>query len=109
MTGPRISIVVISHDYAEYLPLAIDSALAQTRPVEVLVVDDGSTDSSPEVIRGYGDRVRAISKENGGNSSVVNTAVPLTSGDVVMFLDADDLLHPEAAEEVARVWRRELS
>ncbi len=109
MTGPRISIVVISHDYADYLPLAIDSALAQTRPVEVLVVDDGSTDSSPEVIRGYGDRIRAVSKENGGNSSVVNTAVPLTSGDVVMFLDADDLLHPEAAEEVARVWRPDLS
>lgn len=109
MTDARISIVVISHDYAEYLPLAIDSALAQTCPVEVLVVDDGSTDFSPEVIRRYGDRIHAVFKENGGNSSVVNTAVPLTSGDVVMFLDADDLLHPEAAEEVARVWRPELS
>jgi glycosyltransferase involved in cell wall biosynthesis len=109
MTAPTISIVVISHDYAQYLPAAIDSALAQTRPVEVLVVDDGSTDASPEVIRGYGDRIRSLAKENGGNSSVVNAAVPLSTGDVVMFLDADDLLHEEAAEEVARAWRDGLS
>jgi hypothetical protein len=109
MTAPTISIVVISHDYAQYLPAAIDSALAQTHPVEVLVIDDGSTDASPEVIRGYGDRIRSLSKENGGNSSVVNAAVPLTTGDVVMFLDADDLLHEEAAEEVARAWRDGLS
>jgi hypothetical protein len=109
MTAPTISIVVISHEYAQYLPAAIDSALAQTRPAEVLVVDDGSTDASPEVIRGYGDRIRSLFKENGGNSSVINTAVPLATSDVVMFLDADDLLHEEAAEEVARAWRVGLS
>lgn len=104
MTAPAISIVVISYNYAEYLPAAIDSALAQTRPVEILVVDDGSNDGSRAIIEGYGDRIRWLFKENGGNSSVINAAVQATSGDVVMFLDADDLLHEEAAAAVAAVW-----
>jgi len=106
MTRPAISIVVLSYNYAEYLSVAIDSALGQTYPVEVLVVDDGSTDGSRAVIEGYGDRIRSLFKENGGNSSVINAAVPLTSGDVVMFLDADDLLHETAAAEVAGVWNQ---
>lgn len=103
--APSISIVVISYNYAEFLPAAIESALAQEHPVEVLVVDDGSTDGSREIIAGYGDRIRTLFKENGGNSSVVNAAVPATTGDVIMFLDADDLLRPTAAEEVVRAWR----
>jgi hypothetical protein len=109
MSLPSLSIVVISHDYEEFLPAAIDSALAQTVPVDVLVVDDGSTDGSRAVIEGYGDRVRTLFKDNGGNSSVVNAAVPATSSDVVMFLDADDLLHPEAAAEVLAAWRDDVA
>ncbi|MGY1846859.1 MULTISPECIES: glycosyltransferase family 2 protein [unclassified Blastococcus] len=109
MPTPTISVVVISYNYAEYLPAAIDSALAQTYPVDVLVVDDGSTDGSREIIEGYGDRLRSIFKPNGGNSSVMNTAVPATSGEVVMFLDADDLLDPEAAAAVAEAWTDDCS
>jgi len=105
MIRPAISVVVINHNYAEYLGEAIDSALAQTYPVQILVVDDGSTDTSRTIIDGYGGRVRSLFKNNGGNSSVINAAVPATSGDVVMFLDADDLLHPEAAAAVADAWQ----
>ncbi|MGH3620481.1 MAG: glycosyltransferase family 2 protein [Sciscionella sp.] len=107
MTGvPTVSVVVISYNYAEYLPMAIDSVLAQTcPPLEILVVDDGSTDGSPEIISGYSDRVRALSKQNGGNSSVVNFAVPRTSGDIVMFLDADDVLDADAVRRVRAAWR----
>jgi hypothetical protein len=105
MIRPAISVVVINHNYAEYLGEAIDSALAQTYPVQILVVDDGSTDTSRTIIDGYGGRVRSLFKDNGGNSSVINAAVPATSGDVVMFLDADDLLHPEAAAAVADAWQ----
>ena len=101
----RVSIVVLSYNYERFLPQAIDSALRQTHPVEVLVVDDGSTDGSHDIIRSYGDRVRAVFKANGGNSSVVNAAVPLTTGDVVMFLDADDVLADDAAQEVAAAWQ----
>lgn len=104
-TDFRMTVVVISHNYAEYLGEAIDSALAQTLPVDVLVVDDGSTDDSRRVIESYGERVRVLYKENGGNSSAVNAAFPLTRGEAVLFLDADDYLHPDAAEAVAGAWR----
>jgi glycosyltransferase involved in cell wall biosynthesis len=101
-----VSIVVISHNYERYLPRAIDSALAQDHPaLEVLVVDDGSTDSSPRIIRGYGDRVQAILKPNGGNSTAVNAAFPHTKGEIVMFLDADDYLYPYAASRVVAAWQ----
>lgn len=109
MSPPSLSIVVISHNYEEFLPSAIDSALAQTVPVDVLVVDDGSTDGSRAVIERYGERVRTLFKENGGNSSVVNAAVPATSSDIVMFLDADDVLHPEAVAEVLAAWREDIA
>jgi len=106
MTAPAVSVVVISYNYAEYVGRAIDSVLAQDDPPEeILVVDDGSTDRSAEVIRGYGDRVRAVFKDNGGNASVVNAAVPLTRGDLVMFLDADDTLAPGAVGRVRAAWR----
>ncbi len=107
MTRPTLSIVVISYNYDEYLAAAIDSALGQTHPVDVLVVDDGSTDRSRAIIDKYGDRIRAVHKTNGGNSSVVNTAVAETHTDVVMFLDADDLLHPDAVAEVLDAWTSE--
>lgn len=104
--APTVSVVVISYNYADYVARAIDSVLAQDDPPEeILVVDDGSTDASAEVIRGYGDRVRAVFKDNGGNASVVNAVVPLTRGDLVLFLDADDALAPEAVGRVRAAWR----
>jgi hypothetical protein len=100
-----VSIVVISHNYDRYLREAIDSALTQDhRPLQVLVVDDGSTDSSPAIIRGYGDRIEAIFKSNEGNSSTINAAFPQCKGEVVMFLDADDYLYPHAVSSVIDAW-----
>ncbi len=103
MTAPlSVDIVVTSHNYARFLPAAIDSALAQTHPsVCVLVVDDGSTDDSPAIIAGYGDRVHAIIKPNGGQASGFNAALADCRGDAVVFLDADDELEPEAAARAA--------
>src|SRR5215207_9122886 len=95
--GRSVSIVVNNYNYARFLGEAIDSALAQTHPdTEVVVVDDGSTDHSREVIAGYGDRVVPVSKENGGQASAFNAALPVTRGEVVLFLDADDQLLPTA-------------
>jgi hypothetical protein len=100
-----VSIVVISHNYEQFLGQAIDSALAQSHsPIQVLVVDDGSTDSSPEIIRAYGDRVEALFKPNDGNSSAINAIFPLCSGEIVMFLDADDFLYPNAVSRVLSAW-----
>jgi glycosyltransferase involved in cell wall biosynthesis len=101
-----VSIVVISHNYERYLREAIDSALAQDHaPLEVVVVDDGSTDSSREIIASYGERIRAVLKPNGGNSTAINAAFPETRGEIVMFLDADDFLYPQAASRVVSGWQ----
>jgi hypothetical protein len=97
-----VDIVVNNHDYARYLAAAIDSALAQTHPrTRVIVVDDGSTDDSREVLKGYEGRVEPVLKENGGQASALNAGLDRCEGDVVMFLDADDVLRPEAAARAA--------
>lgn len=97
MTGAA-SIIVTSYNYARFLRTTIDSALDQTYPAEVVVVDDGSVDESPSIIRGYGDRVMAILKENSGQASAFNVGFDASTGDVVLFLDSDDALAPEAVE-----------
>jgi hypothetical protein len=104
MTRPdTVSVIVNNFNYARYLGEAIDSALAQTHDhVEVIVVDDGSTDESREVIARYGARVTAVLKENGGQASAFNAGFAASRGDVVLFLDADDRLLPTAAAVAAR-------
>jgi glycosyltransferase involved in cell wall biosynthesis len=97
-----VSIVIDNYNYAGFVGAAIESALAQTHPdVEVVVVDDGSTDGSREVIAGFGARVRAVYQENGGQTAALNAGVAACRGDIVFFLDADDRLRPEAAARVA--------
>jgi glycosyltransferase involved in cell wall biosynthesis len=97
-----VDIVVTNHDYARFLPAAIESALAQTHPdVHVVVVDDGSTDDSRQVLRGYEDRVEVVLKERGGQASALNAGLERCRGEVLLVLDADDVLRPQAAERVA--------
>jgi glycosyltransferase involved in cell wall biosynthesis len=92
----RATIVVVNHNYGEFLTTSIDSALAQDHPdVEVVVVDDGSTDNSAAIIAGYGDRIRSVMKAQGGHVEAVNAGFAAATGEVVLFLDADDLLHPD--------------
>lgn len=93
-----VSIIISSHNYDRYLREAIDSALTQDYPqVEVVVVDDGSTDRSRRIIEGYGDRIVAVLKEQGGQCSCVNAGFAASRGDIVLLLDADDVLYPHAA------------
>jgi glycosyltransferase involved in cell wall biosynthesis len=101
--NPTVSIVIDSYNYAAYLRQAIDSALQQThRHVEVIVVDDGSTDGSRELILEYGDRIRKVFKTNGGQGSAFNAGFRASSGEIIMFLDSDDMLEPGAAETAAQ-------
>jgi hypothetical protein len=103
---PLASIIISSYNYACFLREAIDSALAQTYPeTEVLVVDDGSTDSSWEIIQGYGDRVRGLRKENGGQASAFNAGLREYRGDVVFFMDSDDALLPSAVNRAMTLFR----
>ncbi len=100
MSLRTVSVVVNNYNYGRYLGAAVASALAQTHPAtEVIVVDDGSTDASREVIAGFADRVIPILKENGGQASAFNAGFARSRGDVVLFLDADDVLLPTAAAQ----------
>ncbi len=100
--GLAVDIVINNYNYGRFLANAIESARRQTHEkVEVVVVDDGSTDDSREVLRGYEGRVSVVLKENGGQASALNAGMERCAGDIVLFLDADDTLHPEAAARVA--------
>lgn len=101
-----VSVIISSFNYARFLHQAIDSALSQTYPaVEVVVVDDGSKDESPEIIRSYGSKIISLIKENGGQASALNAGFERSRGNIVIFLDSDDFLLPQAAERVAEAIR----
>ena len=94
----RVSIVVLNYNYARFVAQAIESALAQTcAGVEVVVVDNGSTDESLSVIARYADRVRLVRQPvNIGQGQGYNLGFEAARGDWIVWLDADDLLDPEA-------------
>ena len=95
----QVSIIINNFNYGSYLREAIDSALNQTwSDVEVIVVDDGSVDNSADVIDSYGDRITPLYKNNGGQCSSINAGFVQSHGDVVILLDADDYLLPNAAK-----------
>jgi glycosyltransferase involved in cell wall biosynthesis len=102
----KASIVINNYNYARFLSQAIESALAQDyRDIEVIVIDDGSTDNSAEVIRSYGNRIISVFKENGGQSSCYYRGFQVASGDLVLFLDADDYLHAHCISGVIDNWK----
>jgi len=95
----RVSAIIPCYNYGKYLPRAIDSILAQTRPVsEILVVDDGSTDNTREVATSYGDRVQYIFQQNQGRAAARNHGMREATGDWIALLDADDWWFPEKIE-----------
>ncbi|WOD20695.1 glycosyltransferase [Paraburkholderia kirstenboschensis] len=104
------SIVIANYNYGHFLRQAIESALAQDWDQrEIIVVDDGSTDHSADVIHSYGERIKAIFEKNGGQRDANNVGFERSVGDVVIFLDADDVLMPGALRAIASVWRPGLS
>lgn len=106
----KVSVVVINHNYASYLAEAIDSALAQTKNnTEVVVVDDGSTDESRTLLATYGDRVKLVLRDQGGHVAACNSGFAASTGELVVFLDADDKLYPGCFEAVMGVWRPDAS
>lgn len=107
---PKISIVITSYNYAQYLPDAIESAYNQTlSPHEIIIVDDGSTDNSLQIAEQYMFKelpliespVRVISQVNKGLPSARNTGIMNATGDYILFLDADDMLTENAVEKLA--------
>jgi glycosyltransferase involved in cell wall biosynthesis len=103
MTPPLVSIVVLCHNYGRFLPEALDSALAQDHPnLEVIVIDDGSTDDSLEVASRYGDRVRVLTQENQGLARTCNRGAAEAVGDYFVFLSADDHFEPTYVSELLK-------
>jgi glycosyltransferase involved in cell wall biosynthesis len=97
-----VDVVVNNHNYERFVAAAVESALAQTHAhVRVIVVDDGSTDRSRELLRNYESKVDLVLKPNGGQASALNAGFNRVEGEVVLFLDADDVLRPDAAASIA--------
>lgn len=97
MNNPIVTIIIPVYNYGEYLDEAIQSALAQTVPCEIIVVSDGAVDNSVEIARKY--PVKIIEKENGGLSSARNAGICEATGKYIMSFDSDDILKPWAVEE----------
>lgn len=102
--NPLVSIIITNYNYGRFLPAAIDSVLQQTYPnKELIVVDDGSIDDSHEIIRSYNELIIPVLKENGGQASAFNAGYAASHGDLICFLDADDVWVPTKLAEVVAV------
>jgi len=100
------SIIINNYNYDVFLREAVDSALNQTYlNTEVIVVDDGSTDRSREIIASYGDQIIPVLKGNGGQASAFNAGFAASRGEVVFFLDSDDILLPTAVKNATKLFR----
>jgi glycosyltransferase involved in cell wall biosynthesis len=108
MTTPRVSVVIPTYNSAALVVGAVESVLAQTLPAaEVIVVDDGSTDDTPERLARFGPPVRAVRKPNGGVSAARNRGLAEATGDLIAFLDADDVWYPDKLRRQAEVFARQ--
>lgn len=90
----RISVIIPAYNAEQSLATAVDSALAQSTPLEVIVADDGSTDNTAEVARSYGNRIHYIKQTNQGQGSARNAGLSVAQGEFIAFLDADDYWLP---------------
>jgi glycosyltransferase involved in cell wall biosynthesis len=103
---PLVSIVTPSYNQGRFLRRTIESVLAQTYPhVEYLVVDGGSDDETLDVLRSFGDRVRWISEPDSGQAEAINKGLRQTHGEIVGYLNSDDVILPDAIEHVVRRFR----
>ncbi|MEI7614144.1 MAG: glycosyltransferase [Betaproteobacteria bacterium] len=111
MSRPLLTVVMPVYNVAPYLPRCLDSLIAQTRPIdELIVVDDGSTDDCPRILAEYASRLpqmRVIRQDNGGLSAARNTGLALAQGEYLAFIDSDDFVAPEAYAHLLAVAQRD--
>ncbi len=104
---PLVSILLNNYNYGDYLTIAIDSALNQSyKNIEIIVVDDGSTDDSQQIIKEYGDKIIPIFQENGGQLSAFNAGFTQSKGDILCFLDSDDLFIPTKIAKIVELFQQ---
>lgn len=98
---PLISVIITNYNYGRFLAQAIESVLNQTyQNFELIVVDDGSTDDSPEIIKRYENQLIAVFQKNAGQGAAFNTGIAEAKGEIVCFLDADDYFREDKLEKV---------
>lgn len=104
----KVTALVTTYNYARFVVEAVESVLAQDYEgeIECIVVDDGSTDDTPQRLAPYLDRIKYIRRENGGQAAAFNTGFAASTGDVVCYLDADDWWMPGKVSAVAEVFRK---
>jgi glycosyltransferase involved in cell wall biosynthesis len=105
MGAPLVSVLVNNYNYQDYIGQAIDSVIAQDyQSLEIIVIDDGSTDNSRSIISRYGAKIRAIFQDNSGQASAFNAAVSAAHGDILCFLDSDDYWCPDKVTKVVKLY-----
>jgi glycosyltransferase involved in cell wall biosynthesis len=111
MCGPTlISVLITTYNYGQFIEEAIESVLAQDFPrdqIEILVVDDGSTDGTSERVKKYGTSINYLYKSNGGQASALNHGIIRARGEIIALLDADDLFLPGKLARIVDVFRAE--
>jgi len=101
-----VDVLVTSYNYGRFLRTAIDSCLRQTYPsTQVVVVDDGSSDDSREIIASYGSALVPVFTSHGGHAAAINAGFAACRGDIVCLLDSDDVCEPDKLERVAAEWK----
>jgi len=108
LARPFVSVLIDTYNHERFIEQAVVSALEQDFPpseCEIIVVDDGSTDATPEIVRKFEPRVRLVRKANGGQASAFNAGIPECRGEIVAFLDGDDWWAPTKLSRVAPILR----
>ncbi|MEO0267357.1 MAG: glycosyltransferase [candidate division WOR-3 bacterium] len=103
------SIIIDTYNYGRFIEDAIDSVLNQTFPqkdMEIIVVDDGSTDNTSQIVKKYKDKIKYIYKENRGQASALNLGIENSKGEYLVFLDADDFCSPQRVERVVEEFEK---
>ncbi len=104
----KVSVIIPNYNYSRFVCEAVDSALAQTyQNKEVIVVDDGSTDDSVELLAKYGNAIKLIEQANAGVCAARNNGVAASTGELVAFLDADDVWMPTKLEKQVEQFKRD--
>ena len=105
MSTPLCSIIIPTYNHAKFIERSIGCALGQTlQDVEVIVVDDGSTDDTPRIVKQFENRITYHRKENGGLGAARNTGIEISRGKYLQFLDADDSIALNKLEQQAAIF-----
>lgn len=104
---PKVSVIIPAYNHAKYIRHCIDSVLAQTyQDREIIVVDDGSTDGTLDVLHSYGASIKVIPQKNKGTQAARNTGVQASSGDYIALLDSDDVWLPNKLERQVKLFEK---